>query len=75
MTVRVVICDDQDLVRDGLQAILSTAPGIEVVGEASDGDTVLVADGEYRACRRCGDCRVDPSGCSFDPAETIDAKD
>lgn len=41
MTIRVVICDDQDLVRDGLQAILSTAPGIEVVGEAADGDTVL----------------------------------
>ena len=41
MSIRVVICDDQDLVRDGLQAILSTAPGIEVVGEASDGDQAL----------------------------------
>lgn len=41
MSIRVVICDDQDLVRDGLQAILSTAPGIEVVGEASDGEQVL----------------------------------
>lgn len=41
MTIRVVICDDQDLVRDGLQAILSTAPGIEVVGEATDGNAVL----------------------------------
>lgn len=41
MSVRVVICDDQDLVRDGLQAILSTAPGIEVVGEASDGAAVV----------------------------------
>jgi DNA-binding NarL/FixJ family response regulator len=41
MSVRVVICDDQDLVRDGLLAILSTAPGIEVVGEASNGDQAL----------------------------------
>ena len=41
MNIKVVICDDQDLVREGLQAILSTAPGIEVVGEASDGDEVL----------------------------------
>ncbi len=41
MSIRVVICDDQDLVRDGLQAILSVAPGIEVVGEASDGDQAL----------------------------------
>jgi DNA-binding NarL/FixJ family response regulator len=37
MTIRVLICDDQDLVRDGLRTILSTAAGIEVVGEAADG--------------------------------------
>ncbi len=41
MNIRVLICDDQDLVRDGLQAILSVAPGIEVVGEASNGDQAL----------------------------------
>lgn len=41
MTVKVVICDDQDLVREGLNAILSAAPGIEVVGEASNGEDVL----------------------------------
>jgi two-component system, NarL family, response regulator LiaR len=35
--IRVVICDDQDLVREGLAAILGTAPGIEVVGAAGDG--------------------------------------
>lgn len=37
MSIGVLICDDQDLVRDGLQAILSTAPGISVVGEARNG--------------------------------------
>lgn len=41
MSVRVVICDDQDLVRDGLEAILSTANGIEVVGMAANGDEAV----------------------------------
>src|SRR5437016_667313 len=35
--IRVLICDDQDVVREGLRAILSTAPNIEVVGVAEDG--------------------------------------
>jgi DNA-binding NarL/FixJ family response regulator len=37
MTVRVVIVDDEPLVRAGLRMVLSTEPGIEVVGEAGDG--------------------------------------
>ncbi|WP_347979252.1 response regulator transcription factor [Microbacterium sp. ProA8] len=37
MTVRVVIADDQALVRTGLRMILDAQPGIEVVGEAADG--------------------------------------
>ncbi|MGF1506828.1 MAG: response regulator [Anaerolineae bacterium] len=37
MTVRVLLVDDQDIVREGLQAILGTAPGIEIVGAAADG--------------------------------------
>lgn len=35
--IRVLICDDQDIVREGLHAILSTVPDIEVIGTASDG--------------------------------------
>jgi DNA-binding NarL/FixJ family response regulator len=35
--IRVLICDDQDVVREGLSAILGTAPGIQVVGVAEDG--------------------------------------
>ena len=34
--IRVLICDDQDVVREGLRAILSTVPEIEVTGLASD---------------------------------------
>ncbi|KQM82628.1 response regulator transcription factor [Agromyces sp. Leaf222] len=37
MTVRVLIADDQELVRTGLRMILDAQPDIEVVGEAVDG--------------------------------------
>ena len=37
MTIRVVIADDQHLVRTGLRMILDAQPGIDVVGEAADG--------------------------------------
>ena len=37
MTVRVVLAEDQHLVRAGLLTILRTDPGLEVVGEAEDG--------------------------------------
>lgn len=37
MTIRVLIADDQALVRAGLRVILDHQPGIEVVGEAADG--------------------------------------
>lgn len=39
--IRVVVCDDQALVRSGLRMILSAQPGIEVVGEAADGREAL----------------------------------
>lgn len=37
MTLRVLVADDQDLVRTGLRMILDAHDGIEVVGEAADG--------------------------------------
>ena len=37
MTVRVVIADDQQLVRTGFRMILDSEPDIEVVGEAANG--------------------------------------
>jgi len=46
MSVRVLIADDQELVRTGLRMILDAQPGIEVVGEASDGaEAVSLARG------------------------------
>ena len=45
MTIRVVVADDQQLVRAGFRLVLGTEPDIEVVGEAADGaDSVRVAD-------------------------------
>ena len=35
--VRVLIADDDDLMRAGLKAVLSSDEGVEVVGEAPDG--------------------------------------
>ena len=37
MSVRVLIVDDQALVRAGFKMILESEPGIEIVGEAADG--------------------------------------
>lgn len=37
MTIRVVVADDQELIRAGLTMILNAQPGIEVVGEAANG--------------------------------------
>ncbi|BCJ56216.1 DNA-binding response regulator [Actinoplanes sp. NBRC 14428] len=37
MTIRVLVVDDQALIRAGLTALLRAAPGLEVAGEACDG--------------------------------------
>lgn len=41
MTVRVLVADDQDLVRTGLSMILDAQPDIEVVGQAADGHAAV----------------------------------
>lgn len=41
MSIRVVVADDQDLVRTGLVMILNAQPDLEVVGEAADGPGAL----------------------------------
>jgi len=44
--IRVLICDDQAVVRDGLEAILSTDDEIEVVGVARHGEEALALAAE-----------------------------
>jgi DNA-binding NarL/FixJ family response regulator len=41
VTIRVLVADDQDLVRTGLRLILGTLDGIEVVAEARDGEEAV----------------------------------
>jgi DNA-binding NarL/FixJ family response regulator len=41
MIIRVVIADDQALVRSGFRLILEGTPDLEVVGEAEDGDQAV----------------------------------
>lgn len=43
MTVRVVIADDQELIRTGFRMIISAEPELEVVGEAVNGIEAVAA--------------------------------
>jgi DNA-binding NarL/FixJ family response regulator len=43
MSIRVLLVDDQQLVRTGFRMILADEPGIEVVGEAADGREAVEA--------------------------------
>ena len=55
MSIRVVVADDQDIVRTGLRMILDAQPDIDVVGEAANGrDAVELAR------------RLRPEVCLFD---------
>ena len=41
MTIRVLIVDDHAVVRQGLRLLLDAQPGVEVVGEAADGEMAV----------------------------------
>lgn len=46
MSIRVVVVDDHQIVRDGLVALLGALDGVEVVGSATDGREALHVVGE-----------------------------
>ncbi|MCF6473600.1 response regulator transcription factor [Nonomuraea sp. MG754425] len=48
MSIRIVIADDQAMVRAGLRMIVESDPVMEVVGEAADGRTAVAVAGRTR---------------------------
>lgn len=48
MTIRVLLVDDQPLVREGMRRILHPSEGFDIVGECEDGDEVAEAVSRLR---------------------------
>jgi DNA-binding NarL/FixJ family response regulator len=48
MSLRVVVADDQTMVRAGFRSLLNEEPDIEVVGEAADGEQAVAAVHRFR---------------------------
>jgi DNA-binding NarL/FixJ family response regulator len=46
--VRVIVADDHPIVRDGLRALMEATPGIELIGEATNGDEAVAIARELR---------------------------
>lgn len=44
--IRVLLADDHAVVREGLKAVIDSAPGLEVVGEAADGPSAVARAAE-----------------------------
>lgn len=45
--IKVFLADDHSIVREGIRSLIASAPDMEVVGEAADGDQALKGVGQY----------------------------
>jgi len=61
MAIRVVLGDDNVLVREGVRALLAATDGIEVVGVAEDAPSLLAAAGEHRPDVVVTDIKMPPN--------------
>ncbi|WP_131102693.1 response regulator [Streptomonospora litoralis] len=68
--IRVVLADDETMVRAGMRAILSADPGIEVMGEAADGAAAVELVGEHRPDIALLDVQMPGTG-GLEATETI----
>ncbi|GAA4528436.1 response regulator transcription factor [Brachybacterium paraconglomeratum] len=66
--IRLVVADDQAILRSGLVALLRLEPDVEVVGEAADGAGALAAVAEHRPDVLLLDVQM-PAGTMADGAE------
>lgn len=57
-SIRVLVVDDQSLVRAGFRTILDSEPGIEVVGEAADGEAAIARVAELAPDVVCMDVQM-----------------
>ena len=55
--IRILIADDHQLVRQGFKALLSVKEGVEIVGQAADGDEKQDDDGQHGNQSRRGETR------------------
>jgi len=61
MTIRVVLGDDNLLVREGVRALLGVTPDIEVVAVAEDAPSLLAAAAEHRPDVVVTDIKMPPN--------------
>src|SRR5206468_362508 len=61
MAIRVVLGDDNVLVREGVRALLSATDGIDVVGVAEDAPSLLTAVDEHRPDVVVTDIKMPPN--------------
>jgi DNA-binding NarL/FixJ family response regulator len=61
--IRVLLADDQALVRAGFRVLIETAPDIEAAGEAANGEAALALAREVRPDVILMDIRMRTSAC------------
>ncbi|MGP3987059.1 response regulator transcription factor [Streptomyces sp. 3N207] len=74
MTIRVLLVDDDALVRAGLRLMLEGTPDVEIVGEAADGSQVLPQVAEHRPHVVLMDIRM-PTVDGLTATETLRARE